>query len=238
MKSAVITSGDHWITIDGIDYLRGTIETIERLTYNDGKQAVKISGSSVNESVILVDGTTINGTEVSSQQELVDFIKEHSFLDNGGDSGNGAVEWSNVQNKPLHTIDTPIEDAEGMVAVYTQGGQLPVGNPQFPENAVPLYLVEFLVSQGATGVNVVSSEYIIFDKTGYYTYTGDDNVTSALPANEEATGRRYVILNTTGTGALKITGDIYEAGMLVQEFDIMPGENYIIYNNGLHWTIL
>lgn len=135
MKSAVITSGDHWITIDGIDYLRGTIETIERLTYVQGDQeAVKISGSSVNASVILVDGTTIDGTEVASQQELVDFIKQYSFRE-GGSTGNTGVQWSDVSYAP----------EAGKIPRYSPQGLLSGNEALFAENYVPHYQVMYMI---------------------------------------------------------------------------------------------
>lgn len=158
MKSAVITSGDHWITIDSIEYLRGTIETIERLTYKDGEQeAVKISGSSVNASVILVNGTTIDGASVVSQSELVEFIKQYAFKSGGGAPSEG-VQWDDVTGKPLHQRTTPIEQAEGQVPVYTQNGQLPVGIPEFPENAVPLMLLDNRIPADGNGVLYRTSE--------------------------------------------------------------------------------
>lgn len=38
----------------------------------------------------------------------------------------------------VSTLATPITESEGMIPFYSQGGQLRVGTPQFPENAVPL----------------------------------------------------------------------------------------------------
>lgn len=139
---ANITSGNNWITINGLDYERGSISALEEY----GTTGVKIYPENDNPFVITADGSTGDGELFSDQAALMSFMQQYAPMDGlGGDTA--TVYWDDVRNKPLHTLGTPIEDAEGMVAVYTQGGQLPVGNPQFPENATPLYLVQFLIEE-------------------------------------------------------------------------------------------
>lgn len=97
------------------------------------------------------------------------------------------------------------------------------------------------VDRNSTGVNKVYGEDpsgFEFSNTGYYTYDGDTDISKNLPTNGQAVGRRYVILNTTGEGSLTINGDILEVGQPRTSFTIMSGENYIIYNNGIHWVIV
>lgn len=94
------------------------------------------------------------------------------------------------------------------------------------------------IAMNTTGVNVLSDTSITFGATGYYTYTGEEDITSTLPPNGETAGTRYVILNTTGAGILTIEGNIFESGSVKTELSIAPGENYIIYNNGQHWVIV
>lgn len=59
----------------------------------------------------------------------------------------------------VSTLLTPIAESEGMIPFYTQEGQLRVGIPQFPENAVPLILLDARVpappTQGTFTLQVV-----------------------------------------------------------------------------------
>lgn len=127
------------------------------------------------------------------------------------------------------------EDGDpGTIAQRQENGALAVGNPVNGSDAVNLTTLNSMIS----GVNVVTGEVFTFGNTGYYTYVGDNNITVPLPDVEASVGRRYVILNTTGDGSLEITGNIYETGMEVSTFTITPGENYIIYSNGIHWVIV
>lgn len=116
-------------------------------------------------------------------------------------------------------------------------GQLRVADPVQSGDAVNLKTLSAMI----TGVNRVYSEdteNFVFDRTGYYTHDGDENLVRVLPDVSTSAGTRYVILNTTGLGELEIQGDIFESGTLISTFNITQGENYIIYNNGAHWVIV
>lgn len=125
------------------------------------------------------------------------------------------------------------------VPLYRENGtgQLRVGNPVEAFDAVNLRTLSTMI----TGVNKVYSEdteNFVFDRTGYYTHDGDENLVRVLPDVSTSAGTRYVILNTTGLGELEIQGDIFESGTLISTFNITQGENYIIYSNGSHWVIV
>lgn len=100
------------------------------------------------------NNTTVEGDE-ATLEEIVEYLKEN-FKDGGGD-GSG-VTWDQVTDKPLYTLGTPIQDAEGLIPVYTQNGQLPVGMPEFPENAVPLILLDVRVPELEQGNFLVGGE--------------------------------------------------------------------------------
>lgn len=120
------------------------------------------------------------------------------------------------------------------IAQRQDNGALQVGDPVIGLDAVNLKSLNTMIS----GINVVTDEIFTFGNTGYYTYIGDNNITVPLPDVDTSVGRRYVILNTTGDGALEITGNIFESGTPIATFNIAPGENYIIYSNGMHWVIV
>lgn len=83
-------------------------------------------------------GDEVDGVSIPTLKGIFDILT--AFSDGGG-TGEG-VQWEDVENKPLKELTTPIIDSQGLVPVYTQNGQLPVGMPEFPENAVPLLLLD------------------------------------------------------------------------------------------------
>lgn len=120
---------------------------VNGLQCEKGRLSIAVSDDTIlvnNLSGTLSD-VTINGNSYSTMQEFIDAADELLF-DNGGGNGEG-VAWDQVTDKPLYTLGTPIQDAEGLIPVYTQNGQLPVGMPEFPENAVPLILLDVRVPE-------------------------------------------------------------------------------------------
>lgn len=89
------------------------------------------------------EGSTVNGQVCATAADVFEAISNFS---DGGGTGEG-VTWEGITGKPLHEISTPIDQAQGEIPVYTQGGQLPVGIPEFPENAVPLMLLDTRIPQ-------------------------------------------------------------------------------------------
>lgn len=87
-----------------------------------------------------------NGTAIASE-----FTPDHwsEFINGAPTSGQWlAAAQFDTDEQPrmgfveVSTILTPITESEGMIPFYSQGGQLRVGMPEFPENAVPLLLLD------------------------------------------------------------------------------------------------
>lgn len=136
-----ITTEENRISIDGVSYPKGGfyVKPIPK-----GVALVDMSKSwSIK---ILVDDTTIDGSPVADRDELMTFFNEQGFKSGGTSPGPEVVTWDDVQDKPLKELTTPLSDSEGLVPLYTQSGQLPVGTPEFPENAVPLVLLDSRLS--------------------------------------------------------------------------------------------
>lgn len=88
-------------------------------------------------------------------------------------------------------------------------------------------------------VNIVSdSPDIDFSERGFYSFTGTTGIWDLVPA-EIATGVRYIVANM-GSGNLTINAPIntiWEAGNLMSNTILAPGETMVIYSNGIYWTI-
>lgn len=160
-----ITTEENRISIDGVSYPKDGfyVKPISK-----GVMLVAMSKSwSIK---ILVDGTTIDGSPVADRDELMTFFNEQGFKSGGTSPGPEVVTWDDVQDKPLKGLDTPLADSEGLVPVYTQNGQLPVGTPEFPENAVPLALLNAKVPDGGTNGQVLKK-----DASGNNVWSADTN---------------------------------------------------------------
>lgn len=187
-----------------------------------------------NEGSLVLDGrssipkgmfsTNISGSKVNVTFGAVSWSLEYSTATVDGESFDTAAE---LQIK-LSSFKRGGGDGAGVASV--------TGN--LVDNTDPKNPVVMLTDGMITGVNIVDDTEIVFDLTGYYTYTGEADIDSQLPDQATTEGRRYIILNTTGAGSLKIIGNIFEAGTVKPDLTIMPGENYIIYNNGIHWVIV
>lgn len=149
---ATITSNSRYIEIDG----RTAIALSDNAVVNLIATGVRIKFMSGSYTDIGYEGTTVDGAATATAQELYDWFKSKGFNSGGGD-GDG-VTWDQVTDKPLYTLGTPIQDAEGLVPVYTQNGQLPVGMPEFPENAVPLILLDVRAPELEQGNFLVGGE--------------------------------------------------------------------------------
>lgn len=110
---ATLTSDSNWVTINGDPHLRGTFVRFDPVSF-DGDLGVEVSFSSLNKLYVAVDGTTVNGSDVSTQQELIDWFKTNSFKIGGG-TGEGVQSVSagdgiNVDNTDPYN---PIISATG-----------------------------------------------------------------------------------------------------------------------------
>lgn len=145
-----IVTKPNCISIDGKLYPKNSY------TLKPSKDGVTLNSVNNQSDYIKVSvvGTTIDDSDVSDKDELMSFFEAQGFSDGGGAPVEG-VQWDEVQDKPLYTLGTPIQDAEGLIPVYTQNGQLPVGIPEFPENAVPLILLDTRVPNGGTNGQVL-----------------------------------------------------------------------------------
>lgn len=132
MAKINIVTGNNSFSVNGVQ--RGK----SRIVVNIGENSVSIGGYHANLEEVEIDGETF-----ADMESLRSALDAKVFKYGGGD-GDG-VTWDQVTDKPLYTLATPIQDAEGLIPVYTQNGQLPVGMPEFPENAVPLILLDVRV---------------------------------------------------------------------------------------------
>lgn len=160
-------------------------------------------------------------------------------------SNNGKVNWT------LNPIDTTVdgedfETAEDLLIKLNSfrkgGGSTGEGvqsvNGNLVDNTDPNNPIVNFNDGMITGVNIRSSDPIVFDKTGYYTYEGDDDIVSVLPDVVTSEGKRFILFNAEGEGTWTVEGDIYESGVDVPSLTMMRGENYIIYSNGNKWMIV
>lgn len=137
-----ITSLTNSFILNGRLYQKGS------LTFTPTPNGLSVSNFSASFANITIDGETFDNME-----DLRNALNEKVFKSGGGSTGEGvqSITWDNVQAKPLKTLATPIEQAEGLIPVYTQAGHLPVGIPEFPENAVPLVLLDARLAQIQSG---------------------------------------------------------------------------------------
>lgn len=112
-----------------------------RLSKEDGYCLISMSGGSVT---IPLKGTTIDGAGVADIDELYDFLKTSLFKQGGGAPAEG-VQWT----------DTSFMPVAGKVAVFSPQGLLSTGMPEFPENAVPLVLLDLRIPDAPTSGNYV-----------------------------------------------------------------------------------
>lgn len=173
--------------------------------------------------------TTVDGESFDTGKELADKLSSFSI---GGGTGEG-VQWDDVENKPLKTLETPIEDSEGLIPVYTQNGQLPVGIPEFPENAVPLvYLDQRLSELG--GAKVESFQHTAAGGMGEtFTHnTGDPTIQAVVlvPQNQSAiesgdpiyaVADGIITITVTATSAGDVLEYSYVAGTDISESSIL-----------------
>lgn len=110
---ATLTSDTNWVTINGEPHLRGTFVRFDPVSF-DGDLGVEVSFSSLNKLHISVDGTTVNGSTVSTQQELIDWFKTNSFKIGGG-TGEGVQSISAGDGIDVDNTDpyNPIISATG-----------------------------------------------------------------------------------------------------------------------------
>lgn len=137
---ATIVTNPNYIQVNGARIQKGTRDIIP---LENGVRLQNTGSGSVID--ILVEGTTIDGVAVADQTELLEYLDSQGFK-SGGSSPETEVSWDDITDKPLKDLATPLADSEGLVPVYTQNGQLPVGTPEFPENAVPLILLDSRLS--------------------------------------------------------------------------------------------
>lgn len=191
---ATIVTNANWLQVDGARLQKGKWDL--SLT----KAGVRLSdaGERID---IPYEGTTIDGATVTGADELFAFFEAQGFKDGGGD-GQG-VTWDDVQDKPLKTLDTPIADAEGLVPVYTQEGQLPVGMPEFPENAVPLALLD------ARAPALPEGDFLIGGASG----------------NE---GRKILPIDLGSANANDMFFNFNNSGFGVLRFDVNPSVNALV----------
>lgn len=130
-----IITNENCVIIDDVAYPSNQYKAIARF---DGVGLRSVEGNDYLR--VLVEGTTIDGAPVSDADTLFNYFLTNSFSKGGGD-GSG-VTWDEVQDKPIKTLAIPLSESEGLIPSYTQEGQLPVGMPEFPENAVPLALLD------------------------------------------------------------------------------------------------
>lgn len=145
MAKINIVTGNNSFSVNGVQ--RGK----SRIVVNIGENSVSIGGYHANLEEVEIDGETF-----ADMESLRAALDAKVFKSGGGD-GSG-VTWNQVTDKPLYTLGTPIHDAEGLIPVYTQNGQLPVGMPEFPENAVPLILLDVRVPELEEGNFLVGGE--------------------------------------------------------------------------------
>jgi hypothetical protein len=150
----------------------------------DGKGGVNINnkGGGIVYKGPLSD-VSVNGVTFSNYTAFVTAVS--TVLFKAGGSGPGTeVSWDDVTDKPLKELATPLSDSEGLVPVYTQNGQLPVGVPEFPENAVPLALLDTKVPNGGTNGQVLKK-----DASGNNVWSADVNTTyTVITVTEFNTG--------------------------------------------------
>lgn len=145
MAKINIVTGNNSFSVNGVQ--RGK----SRIVVNIGENSVSIGGYHAKLEEVEIDGETF-----ADMESLRSALDAKVFKSGGGD-GSG-VTWNQVTDKPLYTLGTPIQDAEGLIPVYTQNGQLPVGMPEFPENAVPLMLLDVRVPELEQGNFLVGGE--------------------------------------------------------------------------------
>lgn len=179
MKSAVITSGDHWLSINTIAYLRGSITPIEPVTYIDGREGVKIS-SSVKELVIDVDGTTIDGNNVGSQTELISFLREFAYA-------NGSGGTDGVTQEEFQARNAEVDERIDEVAAINGAAPYPITGLTLPQ------------TPGATDLPDRASGVIYGDNAGRtYTQTGGTSITVAANKGRSITYNKTTNLWTAG----------------------------------------
>lgn len=162
---ATIVTNPNYIQVDGARIQKGTRDIIP---LENGVRLQNTSSGSVVD--ILVDGTTIDGQAVADRDELLEYLDSQGFKSGGTSPGPEVVTWDDVQDKPLKGLSTPLSESEGLIPVYTQNGQLPVGTPEFPENAVPLALLNAKVPDGGTSGQVLKK-----DASGNNVWSADTN---------------------------------------------------------------
>lgn len=150
---AEIVTNPNWIQIDKARIQKGSRDIIPM---TNGVRLQNVSNGVYVD--IPVAGSTIDGDPISDVDELLTYLDSQGFKAGGTSPGPEVVTWDDVQDKPLKELSTPLADSEGLVPVYTQNGQLPVGTPEFPENAVPLILLDSRLSFAQrTAINALVS---------------------------------------------------------------------------------
>lgn len=131
-------------------------------------------------------------------------------------------------------------DTDDGATIYDDIYQRGLGDADdYSENKTQYSYVTKKMLDEKTDVNIVSdSPDTDFSDRGFYTFTGTTGIWDLLPA-ETKTTTRYLIANM-GSGNLTINAPIntiWEAGNLMSNTILAPGETMVIYSNGIYWTI-
>lgn len=121
---ATITNSENFIMIDGTSVAKNSLSISKTV---DG---VLINGVGIGKISVPLQGTTLDGVDFDTVDELHEALNAVSFRKGGG-NGEG-VAWSDVSWQPQ----------PNKVAMFSEQGLLSTGTPLFPENAVPLVLLD------------------------------------------------------------------------------------------------
>lgn len=127
---AVIVSKDKCFVVDGT---RMSFNSRDVSTLANGVRITnRATGSYVD---IPVNGTTLNGVNATSVQDILDFVDEYFFEIGGGAGGDGGA--------GLTWDDTSMLPVAGKIPVFSPQGMLSTNLAEFPENAVPLFQFQY-----------------------------------------------------------------------------------------------
>ena len=87
-----------------------------------------------------LDEITIDGKPVSNVDELKEWVSANMFMGGGSGSGGG-----NGSTDGLTWADTSMMPVANKVVRFSEQGLVSTGMPEFPENAVPLMLLDLRI---------------------------------------------------------------------------------------------
>lgn len=211
-----LIAGDNSLKVGSYTFNKGSLFFVE----NDD-ETITVTGLGLPSFKLVWEKTTNDGEPFSDRDALVAFLEANLFKSGGGD-GSG-VTWDDVQDKPLKELSTPITESEGLVPVYTQEGQLPVGVPEFPENAVPLALLDtrvpnlnadyFLVggNSGNIGRKLLPKDLNI-TATNRIPSVGTDGLIGSVPFSSGGMANSVAVRR--GTGGLSAEAGIVDIDLI------------------------